>query len=81
MRSRISGNTESPQTHLVVLHDDDFTHFVRHATEVVARVGLDYGSRKTVKQGALFYQEFLPSGDAVLTPSSWPVMGVDKTTL
>jgi CRISPR-associated protein Cmr4 len=48
------------RTHLAVLHDDDFTHFVRHATEVVARVGLDY-ERKTVKQGALFYQEFLPA--------------------
>lgn len=48
------------RTHLAVLHDDDFTHFVRHATEVVARVGLDY-QRKTVKQGALFYQEFLPA--------------------
>ena len=46
--------------HLVVLQDDDFTHFVRHATEVVARVGLDY-ERKTVKTGALFYQEFLPT--------------------
>ncbi len=48
------------QRHLVVLHDDDFTHFVRHATEVVARVGLDY-ERKTVKTGALFYEEFLPA--------------------
>lgn len=46
------------KSHLVVLHDDDFTHFVRHATEVVARIGLDY-ERKTVKTGALFYQEFL----------------------
>lgn len=45
--------------HLVVLSDDDFTYFVRHATEVNARIGLDY-ERKTVKQGALFYQEFLP---------------------
>lgn len=45
--------------HLVVLHDDDFTYFVRHATEVVARIGLDY-ERKTVKSGALFYQEFIP---------------------
>ena len=27
---------------LVVVHDDDFTHFVRHATEVIARIGLDY---------------------------------------
>ena len=47
------------QDHLAVLHDDDFTHFVRHATEVVARVGLDY-EKKTVRSGALFYQEFLP---------------------
>jgi CRISPR-associated protein Cmr4 len=47
------------KSHLVVLHDDDFTHFVRHATEVLARVGLDY-ERKTVKTGALFYEEFLP---------------------
>lgn len=45
---------------LVVLQDDDFTHFVRHATEVVARIGLDY-ERKTVKSGALFYQECLPA--------------------
>jgi CRISPR-associated protein Cmr4 len=45
---------------LVVLHDDDFTHFVRHATEVVARIGLDPNT-KTVKSGALFYQEFLPT--------------------
>lgn len=48
------------KTHLVVLEDDDFTHFVRHATEVVARIGLDYDN-KTVKEGALFYQEFLPA--------------------
>jgi CRISPR-associated protein Cmr4 len=48
------------QSHLVVLDDDHFTHFVRHATEVVARIGLDY-EKKTVKKGALFYQEFLPA--------------------
>ena len=48
------------KSHLVILHDDDFTHFVRHATEIVARVGLDY-ERKTVKKGALFYEEFLPA--------------------
>ncbi|HVC96169.1 MAG TPA: type III-B CRISPR module RAMP protein Cmr4 [Pirellulales bacterium] len=48
------------RSHLVVLHDDDFTHFVRHATEVVARIGLDY-DKKTVRDGALFYQEFLPA--------------------
>src|SRR5207244_3276043 len=27
--------------HFLVLDDDDFTHFARHATEVTARVGLD----------------------------------------
>lgn len=51
---------ERIKSHLVVLHDDDFTYFVRHATEVVARIGLDY-ERKTVKGTALFYQEFLPA--------------------
>lgn len=44
---------------LVVLHDDDFSHFVRFATEVIARVGLD-APTKTVKRGALFYEEVLP---------------------
>src|SRR5262249_19959587 len=48
------------RSHLAVLHDDDFTHFVRHATEVVARIALDY-ERKTVAGTALFYQEFLPA--------------------
>lgn len=48
------------QASLVVLNDDDFTHFVRHATEVSARIGLDY-EKKTAKRGALFYEEFLPS--------------------
>lgn len=51
---------ERLKTHLAVLDDDDFTHFVRYATEIVARVGLDY-ERKTVKRGALFYEEFLPA--------------------
>ncbi len=44
----------------VVISDNDFTHFARHATEVCARVGLNYES-KTAKDGALFYQEFLPA--------------------
>ena len=60
-----SGMRTRFQTHLVVLHDDDFTHFVRHATEVMARTALDYHT-KTVSRGALFYQEFLPGRDAVL---------------
>jgi len=50
---------ESIRRRLVILSDDDFTYFVRHATEVVARVGLNYET-KTVNKGALFYEEFLP---------------------
>lgn len=46
--------------HLVILHDDDFTYFVRNATEVVARIGLNYED-KTVRKGALFYEEYLPA--------------------
>ncbi len=53
------GTRERIASHLAVLHDDDFTHFTRHATEVVARVGIDYET-KTVKEGALFYEEFVP---------------------
>ncbi len=48
------------QTHLVLLPDDDFTYFVRHATEVTARTSLDYDN-KTVKNHHLFYEEFLPA--------------------
>jgi CRISPR-associated protein Cmr4 len=54
------GTQDRIKTHLAVLHDDYFTHFVRHATEVMARIGLDH-ERKTVKSGALFYEEFLPA--------------------
>ncbi|MFV2068758.1 MAG: type III-B CRISPR module RAMP protein Cmr4, partial [Pirellulales bacterium] len=62
--SKRAAKDESTQqrikTHLAVLSDNDFCHFVRPATEVVARIGLDY-ERKTVRSGALFYQEFLPA--------------------
>lgn len=46
--------------HLVVLNDDDFSHFARYATEVTARIALNYDT-KTVSEGALFYQEYLPA--------------------
>lgn len=48
------------KSHLVILPDTEFTHFVRHATEVTARIGLDYET-KTVSGGALFFEEFLPA--------------------
>jgi CRISPR-associated protein Cmr4 len=55
-----SGTRSSFGQRLAVLNDNDFTHFVRHATEIVARIGLNYET-KTVDKGALFYQEFLPT--------------------
>jgi CRISPR-associated protein Cmr4 len=48
------------KSHLAVIPDNEFTHFVRYATEVTARIGLDHDT-KTVKEGALFYEEFLPA--------------------
>jgi len=47
------------QTHLAVISDDMFTHFVKNATEVNARIALEYET-KTTKDGALFYVETLP---------------------
>lgn len=47
-------------SHFAILFDDDFTHFAQYATEVVARIGLDY-EHKTVSKGALFYEEFVPT--------------------
>jgi CRISPR-associated protein Cmr4 len=46
--------------HVAVISDDAFSHFVQHATEVTARIKLDYET-KTVAKGALFYEEFLPA--------------------
>lgn len=47
------------KSHLAVISDDAFGHFVQHATEVTARIALNYET-KTVANGALFYEEFLP---------------------
>jgi len=46
-------------THLAVIHDDMFTHFVKNATEINARNALDYET-KTAKTSSLFYIETLP---------------------
>jgi CRISPR-associated protein Cmr4 len=48
------------RTHLAVISDDAFGHFVQHATEVTARIALDYET-KTVRGKALFYEQFLPA--------------------
>lgn len=43
-----------------IISDNDFAHFVRYATEVNARIAL-VPETKNAKDGALFYEEFLPS--------------------
>ena len=56
---RMTTAAEQIRKRLAVIRGDDFSHFVRNATEVVARIGLDYET-KTVRGGALFYEEYLP---------------------
>jgi len=43
-----------------IISDDDFAHFVRNATEISTRIALEK-DRKVTKDGALFYEEFLPA--------------------
>jgi CRISPR-associated protein Cmr4 len=66
---------------IVVLGDNWFTHFAQHATEITARIALDYSS-KTAKGTALFYQEFLPPEtlfySVVLASPSRRVFSVDE---
>ena len=45
---------------LVILEDTNFSHFAKYGTEVTARIRLEEQS-KTAAEGALFYQEFVPS--------------------
>ena len=47
------------RTSLVLVGDNWFNHFAQHATEIMARVRLDYET-KTVAEGALFYEEYVP---------------------
>ena len=54
-----TGTADRLREHLAILSDDGFGHFVRHATEVSARIGLDY-EKRTVRKGALFWEEHLP---------------------
>lgn len=52
-------NLDRLKTHLAVVSDEMFTHFVKNATEVNARIALDYET-KTASGRALFYVETLP---------------------
>ncbi len=51
---------EKIRGNLIVLPDDDFTDFLQFSTEVHTRIKID-NETGTVKDGALFTQEYLPS--------------------
>jgi len=55
---------EKVKTDLLILPDNAFRDFVKFSTEVQARIMID-NKTKTVKQGALFYEESL-SSDSLL---------------
>jgi len=52
---------------LVILPEDAFRDFTQFATEVVTRIRIDQ-ERKTVAQGALWTEEFLPADTVLYTP-------------
>lgn len=52
---------------LIILPDDDFREFTRFSTEVVTRVQLD-NEKKTVKTGALWTEENLPTDTLLYVP-------------
>ena len=52
---------------LIILPDDDFREFTRFSTEVVTRVQLD-NDKKTVKPGALWTEENLPTDTLLYVP-------------
>lgn len=60
-----------------LVHDEVFGFLVDQATEVVARIALD-DAKKTVRRGALWYEEALPA-ESVLSGLvvAAPVQGVD----
>jgi CRISPR-associated protein Cmr4 len=58
--SRLSGIAESSlKEQLAIVHNDQFNYLSRYATAVAAHIAIDNGS-KTVRNGALWYEETLP---------------------
>lgn len=50
----------NPENRLVLVSDNAFTHYVRHTTELVTRIRLEYKTKHVVK-GALFTLELIPA--------------------
>jgi CRISPR-associated protein Cmr4 len=57
--SAIAGFADALKNQLMILSDDDFTFLVKHAVPVTPHIALD-SETKSVKGGALWYEETLP---------------------
>ncbi|SMF95242.1 CRISPR-associated protein Cmr4 [Methylomagnum ishizawai] len=64
----LGGNPAKPdlRQRLAVVGDDLFTHLARFATAVAAHIRIE-GERKTVRDGALWYEETLPPDTVLYT--------------
>jgi CRISPR-associated protein Cmr4 len=58
---------EALKKRLIILPEDDFREFTRFSTEVVTRVQLD-NKKKTVRSGALWTEENLPTDTLLYVP-------------
>ncbi len=64
---------ENLNDQLIVMHNDDFAWFARNATAVTPHIAIE-SETKTVKSGALWYEESLPPDTVLYTM----LMGADK---
>jgi len=53
-------NLDIEKDRIVIISDDNFTHFVKNSTEVITRTKID-NNTGTVQAGALFTEEYLPA--------------------
>ncbi len=68
-----SFGAENIEEQLIVMHNDDFAWFAKNATAVTPHIAID-SETKTVKGGALWYEETLPSDTLLYTM----LMGEDE---
>jgi len=71
---------EKVKDDIVLLDDDEFRDFVTLSTEVIARTKID-NEKGTVKEGALFYEEYLPSETILYSLAlASPIFSDDKAS-
>lgn len=62
------GFEQTLEKQLVVVSDDMFAYLVQNATPVNAHIAINSDGSKTVKEGALWYEETLPPETVLYTP-------------